>query len=46
MNGEQHIDRFGNPVYRPAKPGLQQRIIRWASVATIVVCLSIMLWGR
>ena len=46
MNGEQHVDCFGNPVYRPAKPGLQHRIIRLASVVTIAACLGIMLWGR
>lgn len=41
----QHFDRLGNPVYR-AKPGQQHRIIRWASVTTIVVCLGIMVWVR
>ena len=46
MNGEQHVDQFGNPVYRPAKPGLQHRIIRLASVVTIAACLGIMVWGR
>ena len=46
MSYHQHFDRLGNPVYRSAKPGLQHRIIRWASVVTIVVSVGIMLWGR
>lgn len=46
MKYEHCFDRLGNHVYRPAKPGLQHRIIRWASLATIAVCLGIMVWGR
>lgn len=46
MNYRQTFDRLGNPVYRPAKPDLQHRIIRWVSVATIVISLGIMLCGR
>ena len=46
MTYRQTFDHLGNPVYRPAKPDLQHRIIRWASVVTIVISLGIMLWGR
>lgn len=46
MRYEQCFDHLGNPVARPAKPGLQHRLIRWASGITIVVCLGIAVWGR
>jgi hypothetical protein len=46
MTYRQTFDHLGNPVARPAKPGLQHRIIRWASAITIVACLGIMVWGR
>lgn len=46
MSYHQHFDRLGNPVYQPTKPSLQHRIIRWASVTTVVICLGILLWGR
>ena len=45
MSYHQKFDRLGNPVYI-AKPGVQHRIIRWASAITIVACLGIMAWGR
>ena len=46
MNYHQQFDRLGNPVCQPAKPGLQHRIIRWASAITIAACLGILVWGR
>ena len=44
MSYHQQFDRLGNPVYRSAKPDWQQRVIRWASMITIVVCLGILAW--
>lgn len=47
MNYHQHFDHLGNPLYRPAaKADLQHRIIRWASVATCLVSVGILVWGR
>lgn len=46
MSDQHHFDRLSNPLYRSAKPGVQHRIIRWASVITIAACLGIMAWGR
>lgn len=46
MKYDQCFDHLGNPVARPAQPGLQHRVIRWASVITIVLSIAILLWGR
>ncbi len=49
MSYHEQFDHLGNPISANAdadRPGLQHRIIRWASVITIAVSLAIMLWGR
>lgn len=46
MTYHQAFDRLGNPVARNTRPYWQHRVIRWAALATIVVCMGILVWGR
>ncbi|MEI6599859.1 MAG: hypothetical protein WCN21_05265 [Comamonadaceae bacterium] len=45
MTYRRAFDRLGNQV-QPPKPDWQHRAIQGGSVATIVVCLFILLWVR
>jgi len=45
MTYQESFDHLGNQI-EPPKPDWQHKLIRTASVITIVVCLFILVWGR